>query len=223
MRIGRAGTGRIDVGALVACALLAAGVLLAGCKKDNEQLVQDNENAYAAPTPEATPEPTITNDIAAAQLTGPGGVSGTITFTQGTDGVQVVARVEGAKPGKHGFHLHAGGACEGDYKSAGDHFNPTNVAHGAPDAPEHHAGDFGNIEVGADGTGNADFTTAMLSLGEGANDAIGKAVILHGGEDDLKTQPSGNSGARIACGVVQRAQGQAVAAGATPAPSPAYQ
>ena len=225
MRTGRARTGRIDVGALAGCALLAAGVLLAGCKKDNEQVVQDNENAYAAPTPvaEATPVPTITNDIAAAQLSGPGGVSGTITFTQEAGGVHVVAQVEGAKPGKHGFHLHAGSACEGDFKSAGDHFNPTNVAHGAPDAAEHHAGDFGNIEVGSNGTGNADFTTTMLSLGEGANDAIGKAVILHGGEDDLKTQPSGNSGPRIACGVVQRAQGQAVTGSGTPAPSPAYQ
>jgi Cu-Zn family superoxide dismutase len=203
MRTGRAWTGRIDVGTLAGCALLAAGVLLAGCKKDNEQVVQDNENAYAAPTP-------------------PGGAKGTITFTQEAGGVHVVARIEGAKPGKHGFHLHAGGVCEGDFKSAGDHFNPTNVPHGAPDAAEHHAGDFGNVEVGADGTGNADFTTTMLSLGEGANDAIGKAVILHGGEDDLKTQPSGNSGPRIACGVVQRAQGQAVT-GATPAPSPAYQ
>ena len=222
MRTGRAWTGRIDVGTLAGCALLAAGVLLAGCKKDNEQVVRDSENAYAAPTPEATPAPTITNDIAAAQLTGPGGVNGTVTFTQETGGVHVVARVEGAKPGKHGFHLHAGGACEGDFKSAGDHFNPTNVPHGAPDAAEHHAGDFGNVEVGADGTGNADFTTTMLSLGEGANDAIGKAVILHGGEDDLKTQPSGNSGPRIACGVVQRAQGQAVAGGATPAPSSTY-
>jgi len=224
MRTGRARTGRIDVGTLAGCALLAAGVLLAGCKKDNEQVVQDNENAYAAPTPaaEATPVPTITSDIAAAQLSGLGGVSGTITFTQEAGGVHVVAQVEGAKPGKHGFHLHAGGVCEGDFKSAGDHFNPTNVPHGAPDAAEHHAGDFGNIEVGSNGTGNADFTTTMLSLGEGANDAIGKAVILHGGEDDLKTQPSGNSGPRIACGVVQRAQGQAVT-GASPAPSPAYQ
>lgn len=224
MRTGRVRTGRIDVGTLAGCALLCAGVLLAGCKKDNEQVVQDSENAYAAPTPtaEATPVPTITSDIAAAQLAGPGGVKGTITFTQEAGGVHVVARVEGAKPGKHGFHLHAGGVCEGDFKSAGDHFNPTNVAHGAPDAEPHHAGDFGNVEVGADGTGNADFTTNMLSLGEGANDAIGKAVILHGGADDLKTQPSGNSGPRVACGVVQRAQGQAVSGMATPAPSPGY-
>ena len=218
MRIGRAWTGRIGAHAVVGCALLAAGVLIAGCKKDDEQVVSDSETAYSAPTPEATPVPTMTSDIAAAQLSGPGGVSGTVTFTQESGGVHVVARVQGAKAGQHGFHLHAGGACEGDFKSAGDHFNPTNVPHGDPAAAEHHAGDFGNIEVTADGTGNADFTTSMLSLGGGDNDALGKAVILHEKQDDLKTQPSGDAGARIACGVVQRAQGQAEA-DSTPAPA----
>ncbi|HXT21864.1 MAG TPA: superoxide dismutase family protein [Thermoanaerobaculia bacterium] len=218
MRTGRARTGRIGAGAVAGCALLVAGVLIAGCKKDEEPVVSDSETAYGAPTPEATPVPTVTSDIAAAQLSGPGGASGTVTFTQEAAGVHVVARVQGAKPGKHGFHLHAGGVCEGDFKSAGDHFNPTNAPHGDPAAAEHHAGDFGNIEVTADGTGNADFTTTMLSLGNGANDALGKAVILHEGVDDFKTQPSGNSGPRIACGIVQRAQGQAVA-DSTPAPA----
>jgi superoxide dismutase, Cu-Zn family len=221
MRTGKAWRRRIDIGTLAGCALLAAGVLLAGCKKDEEPMVQESETADSAPTPE--PAPTITNDIAMAQLAGPGGVNGTVTFTQESGGVHVVARVEGAKAGLHGFHLHAGGACEGDFKSAGDHFNPTNVAHGDLAAAEHHAGDFGNVTVGDDGTGNADFTTGMLSLGGGDNDALGKAVILHEGADDLKTQPSGNSGARIACGIVQRAQGQAVAGEATPVATPAYQ
>ena len=223
MRIGRAWKGRIDVGAIAGCALLAAGILLAGCKKDDEPVVQESETAYSAPTP-AEAAPAVTNDIAAAQLSGPGGVSGTLTFTQETGGVHVVARVEGAKPGMHGFHLHAGGTCDPpDFKTAGDHFNPTNVPHGAPTAAQHHAGDFGNVEVGTDGTGNADFTTAELSLGGGANDALGKVVILHEGQDDLTTQPSGNSGPKIACGVVQRAQGQAVTGEATPVASPASQ
>ena len=225
MRTGRAWTGRIDVVSLAGCALLAAGVLLAGCKKDDETVVQESETAYAAPTPaEAEGAPTVTNDIAGAQLSGPAGASATVTFTQEAGGVHVVARIEGAKPGLHGFHIHAGGTCDGpDYKSAGDHFNPTNAPHGDLAAPERHAGDFGNVDVGADGVGNADFTTDMLTLGGGgANDAIGKAVILHEGRDDLETQPSGDSGARIACGIVQRAQGQAVA-DATPAATPGYQ
>lgn len=207
---------RLLVGVVVIGALTAAG-----CAKSEEPMVQESETAGAAPT-EPEPSPTITSDIAAAQLTGPSGASGAVTFTQEAEGVHVVAQVQGLPPGPHGFHLHAVGTCEGpDFKTAGDHFNPTNAPHGAPAAPAHHAGDFGNIEVGADGTGNADFTTTMLTLGGGAgNDAIGKAVIVHADKDDLTSQPSGNAGARVACGVVQRAQGQAVAEGA-PTPSPA--
>ena len=150
---------------------------------------------------------------------------GVITFTQEQGGVHVVARVEHATPGKHGFHLHAGTTCAApDFKSAGDHFNPTSAPHGAPDAAQHHAGDFGNIEVGQDGTGNLDLTSTMLSIGGGGNDVLGKTVILHKGTDDLKTQPSGASGDRIACGVVARAKGEAetgAAVATTPGPSDA--
>jgi Cu-Zn family superoxide dismutase len=202
------------------CAVLLAGAVFASCKKE-EPTVQETE-AAATPAMEATPAPTLTNDIAGAQLAGPGGVTGVVTFTQEAGGVHLVARVQGAKAGMHGFHLHAGGSCAApDFKSAGDHFNPTSATHGAPTASPHHAGDFGNLEVGADGTGQLDLTSADLTIGGGgANDILGKAVIFHEGKDDLTTQPSGNSGARVACGVVQRAQG-AAEANTAPAPSPA--
>ena len=206
-------------------ALLLAGVVVfPACQKKESEEVGEASATPAAESPmaaEATPEPSLTSQVAGAQLTGPGGATGVITFTQQPGGVHVVARVEHATPGKHGFHLHAGGTCDAPgFKGAGDHFNPGNTPHGAPDAVEHHAGDFGNIEVGADGVGNLDVTSSGLSVGEGANDVIGKAVILHKGEDDLKTQPSGNSGDRIACGVVQKAQGQAETPAATPTPAP---
>jgi Cu-Zn family superoxide dismutase len=202
------------------CVLLVVGVAVVGCKKSEpEPLPAESATPeMAAPTPSV--EPTITENIAAAQLSGPKGASGVVTFTQDAGAVHVVARIDHAPAGTHGIHLHAGSACEGDFKSAGDHFNPTNAKHGAPDAAEHHAGDFGNIEVAADGTGNLDITTPMLSVGDGGiNDVLGKAVILHGGKDDMTTQPSGNSGPRVACGVVQRAQGQAVVGEATPSPA----
>jgi superoxide dismutase, Cu-Zn family len=221
MRRESAWTGRIDtIGRLAGCALLAAGILFGGCKKGEDAAVLDEgEIAVATPAMEATPAPTVTNDIAGAQLSGPDGAKGVVTFTQEAGGVHVVARVEGVKPGRHGFHLHAGTACDGDFTSAGDHFNPGNQTHGGNSAPPRHAGDFGNIEVGADGVGNVDFTAADLSIGGGApNDVLGQALILHAGEDDLKSQPSGNSGARIACGLVQRAQGEAVT-GAAPDPN----
>jgi len=210
----------------VGCAVLALALTVSGCKKE-EPVVDQSETATEAPTP--VTEPTVTTQIAAVTLSGPGGASGVVNFTQEAGGVHVVARVQGAPAGTHGFHVHAVGTCEGpDFKTAGDHFNPTNTPHGAPDAAQHHAGDFGNIEVASDGTGNLDLTTTMLSVGDGgANDVVGKAVILHAGKDDLTTQPSGNAGARIACGVVQKAEGEAVVEqpvepGATPAPTAQY-
>ncbi len=140
------------------------------------------------------------------------GFSGTVTFTQVGNEMHVVADVAGVTPaGKHGFHLHENGQCDHDqhFTTAGGHFNPTGAAHACPDAAAHHAGDFGNIDIQADGTGHLDITTPMLSL-TGPNSVVGKAVILHAGTDDCTSQPAGNAGARQGCGVV-----------ATPAAAPA--
>lgn len=131
-------------------------------------------------------------------------VSGSVTFTQSGGGVKVVAHFEGLTPGRHGFHIHEVGDCSApDASSAKGHFNPGGVKHGAPEAAEHHAGDFGNIEASPSGIAHAEFTSRSITLGEGANSVVSRAVIVHEKADDMTTQPTGNAGGRLACGVVQ--------------------
>jgi Cu-Zn family superoxide dismutase len=133
-------------------------------------------------------------------------VKGTASFVETADGVEITINVEGLKAGDHGWHVHEKGDCSApDAKSAGEHFNPENKKHGAPDAADHHAGDFGNLTAGKDGKATKTFTMKGVTLGEGANSLVGKALIVHDKKDDLKTQPSGNAGARVACGVIQGA------------------
>jgi superoxide dismutase, Cu-Zn family len=130
---------------------------------------------------------------------------GTVTFTQQVDKVTVTAQVSGLSPGGHGFHVHEKGDCSApDATSAGGHFNPTGKPHGAPDAGEHHAGDLPMLQ--ADANGNATLTADVsgLAIGGGAGDIVGKSVAVHKDVDDYKTQPAGNSGARIGCGVIQK-------------------
>ena len=130
-------------------------------------------------------------------------VTGTVTFTKVGDDVQVVADIQGLKPGKHGFHIHEKGDCSApDATSAGAHFNPTMKHHGGPETLDHHTGDLGNIETDASGKTHLDWT-GKLSL-SGKDSIIGKSVVVHEKEDDLKTDPSGSSGDRIACGVVAK-------------------
>src|SRR5438874_10041305 len=140
---------------------------------------------------------------AAAQLEPKSGsqVTGLVTFTKVGDKIQVVADIQNLKPGKHGFHIHEKGDCSAaDAASAGGHFNPTHQHHGGPSAPEHHTGDLGNIDADATGKVHLDLKGKM-SL-NGPDSIIGKSVVVHEKEDDLKTDPAGNSGARVACGPI---------------------
>ena len=131
-------------------------------------------------------------------------VTGTATFTEVAGGVKVVVDVAKAPPGTHGLHVHEKGDCsDPEAKSAGGHFNPGGMDHAGPMDEKHHAGDLGNIEVKADGTGHLEITSKMLTVKEGPNSVIGRAVIFHEKADDLKTQPTGNAGGRLACGVIK--------------------
>ncbi len=138
-----------------------------------------------------------------------GAVIGTATFTQLNDRLlKIEVDAEGLTPGRHGVHIHAIGACNptGGFASAGGHFNPTGESHGLHGGDGAHAGDLHNLVVRPDGTVNFVLTTTRASLIGGATslfDLNGSALVIHSGEDDQETDPTGNSGARVACGVIQ--------------------
>ncbi len=132
-------------------------------------------------------------------------VSGTVTFVPSGDKLKVFAEVSGLTPGLHGFHIHEKGDCSApDGTSAGGHFNPTSKPHGNPERGEHHFGDM--VQLVADDKGNARQVSYIEgpTLGDGPNNIIGRSVIIHAALDDYKTQPTGNSGGRQACGVIVR-------------------
>lgn len=129
---------------------------------------------------------------------------GTATFTElSTGGVKVHVHIEKAPPGTHGLHIHEKGDCS-DPKaaSAGGHFNPGGMPHSGPMDMKRHAGDLGNIEIKADGTGDLDITSDMLTVKPGPNSVVGRGIIFHEKNDDLTTQPTGNAGGRFGCGVI---------------------
>ncbi len=131
-------------------------------------------------------------------------VNGEAKFNETPAGLDIEVKVANVAPGKHGFHIHEKGDCSDEGKAAGGHYNPDNVTHGflPHDGFEHaHAGDFGNIEVGQDGTGILKVVIPGLTLTGGKYSVEGKSVILHEKEDDFG-QPTGNAGGRIGCGVI---------------------
>ena len=129
-------------------------------------------------------------------------VEGTVTFTKSGNEIKIVADVTGLTPGKHGFHIHQYGDCSSpEGNSAGGHFNPTNSPHAGHDAAERHVGDLGNLEADASGKAHLELTDSMMTM-SGEKSIIGRGVIVHEKEDDLKSQPVGNAGGRLACGVI---------------------
>lgn len=190
-----------------------------GCKdKKNEAAspstgkatTADASTATADPTPApdaaAAAPPTATIATATAKLEAKSGskVTGTVTFKTVTDGLEVIANVEGLTPGDHAMHVHEKGDCSApDGASAGGHFNPTSQPHGAPDAEARHAGDFGNLTADKDGKATKTIVMKGITLGSEPTSVVGKGFIVHEKVDDMKTQPTGNAGGRVACGVIQ--------------------
>lgn len=135
---------------------------------------------------------------------------GTAKFSPSGQGVKVSVKVSQLTPGEHGIHIHAVGKCEGPaFTSAGGHFNPTSTHHGIHNAmdPKPHVGDLPNLVVSQNGKGHATFTLAGATLDEGSTSLFhegGTAIVIHAKADDLMSDPAGNSGDRIACGVIEK-------------------
>jgi superoxide dismutase, Cu-Zn family len=170
-------------------AALAAASLLAGCG------MMGGGMHGAGPKAVATLEPTRGNTT-----------TGMVTFVQHGPHVMVTGRITGLKPNQeHGFHVHEKGDCSsGDGMSTGGHFNPDGKPHGPQDAA-HHAGDLPALKADAAGVATLRFHLEGVTVGSGTANLVGRGLIVHISPDDYKTQPTGNSGARIACAVIQAA------------------
>ncbi|MEP6740237.1 MAG: superoxide dismutase family protein [Caldimonas sp.] len=162
--------------------------------------------ACVSPPPSAPPLPYV---VAVLEPTRGNTASGTVWLVQAGNGVHITGTFSGMAPNsEHGFHIHEKGDCSsGDGMSAGGHFNPTGKPHG-PQTGEHHAGDLPSLKADASGNARFEAHVAGTILTNGPVDLSGKALIVHASPDDFTTQPTGNSGARIACGVISSVAGK---------------
>lgn len=188
--------------------VLAASILAcaAGCgQKSPEPAPAEPAPPPVAETPMPPAEQTV-GAVAELKATEGNGVSGTIRIDSVADGVHMTGTITGLTPGStHGFHVHENGDCSApDASSAGGHFNPTSQPHGDPRGDTHHLGDIPNITADADGAVELDTVTSGLSLRTGnPNDIVNRAIIVHEKADDYQSQPSGDAGKRIACGIIK--------------------
>jgi len=171
-------------------------ILLAGCADNGDMDHQMDADASEHFELVAVMHPTMGNMV-----------EGVVRFFKVDDGVRVVAEIHGLPPNStHGFHIHEFGDCTApDAISAGGHFDPHGDPHGGPGDDERHAGDMGNLVSDEEGVAELDYTDPLISL-SGDDTILGRGVIVHAEEDDLETQPTGDAGARLGCGVIGVAQ-----------------
>ncbi len=179
--------------------LLSVGFLAycASTSDETPETVEPGETIGVPPPPQV-----VATALADLFPTEGSETNGSVTFEQTNGRVKIVLEVRALTPGKHGFHIHAIGDCSSpDASSAKGHLNPGNTQHGAPDSPTHHAGDLGNIEADAEGNASFRMTVDFITLSEGPNSVLDKAVVVEADEDNF--DPSRSDGARLACGVIE--------------------
>ncbi len=161
------------------------------------------DGAAAAPKSTAAPPATATAELKSAD----GKDVGKVTLTQTRSGVRLNVSLKGLPPGEHALHVHAVGKCEPPFTSAGPHFNPQQKKHGKLNPEGHHAGDMDNITIPASGNLTLRIVNKDITLEKGKPNSVfqeaGTAVVVHAGKDDYTTDPAGNAGDRIACGVIK--------------------
>lgn len=179
---------RVRAAPIAASCLVAAAFLVGGCAGPGKsEAVADRPSAAAEldPTPGSS-------------------VNGTVRFVQKGDLVIIEADLDGLTPnGTHGFHIHETGDCSApDASSAGGHFDPSASPHGGPEGEVRHGGDLGNLKADANGRARTSVKVAGISVDNGPDRIVGRAIVVHASPDDFRSQPAGNSGARVACGVI---------------------
>jgi superoxide dismutase, Cu-Zn family len=192
-------------------ARLTIAVLVIGLMACARSAVAGMQSGSPVASPEGTPVVTLSIPLHDAKGTD----VGVATLSENSNvEVAIIVTVQGLTPGKHGIHIHETGLCDPSgpdaFASAGAHFNPTDGSHGGPDNPEAHAGDLGNIVVDENGEARLEMISTKISLSEGPvtlADADGSALVIHADVDDMMTDPAGNSGDRIVCGVIFRPMG----------------
>lgn len=143
----------------------------------------------------------ITKAVAVLFPTKGSDVKGRVTFTHDGKAIHVHAEISGLSPGEHGFHIHEFGVWSEDGLASGGHFNPAKEPHASPETPKRHVGDLGNVTANANGHATLDLEDRLLSF-HGPHSIIGRGLVVHEKVDDLKTQPTGNAGGRLAVGVI---------------------
>jgi Cu-Zn family superoxide dismutase len=210
----------------LALALLIPVAICTACGKKTDSFATSAPPPIDAAAPAAAPTPApavamapqsvpgtpatgtpVTARVSLASATG-SSVMGDLTLTNEGTAVSIQGQIIGLSPGKeHGFHVHEVGECSlPDFKSAGEHFNPTKDPHGGPSSKTRHLGDIANAKADENGRATIDVTVKGATLGDtdaGPGEILGKALVVHAMPDDYKTQPSGGSGARVACGVIR--------------------
>jgi Cu-Zn family superoxide dismutase len=193
--------------------LLTLALVVTACSREDGSRAgepRERDMAVSETIPEkAAPAPARDAVVQLAATQG-NTANGSLQLVQSPEGVRISGAIQGLKPNSEfGFHIHEKGDCSApDASSAGAHFNPAQKPHGDPTAAEHHVGDMVNVKSNAEGVGQVDTTANAATIGSGEpTDVMGKAIVVHESPDDYKTQPSGNSGKRIACGVIAAPSG----------------